>query len=143
MVIQHCGQQIVRRTDCMKIPGEMQVDVLHGHNLGISAAGRTAFHTEHGTKRRLSQGHNGLFSDPTQTVCKSDRGCGLPFPGRRRGYGRDQNEFSVLTVFFQKRKVNLGLVFAIGLQKLFRNMGLLPDLPDRPHFAGLCNFNIG
>ena len=39
MVVQHGGQQIVGRANGVKVPGKMQVDVLHGHHLGIAAAG--------------------------------------------------------------------------------------------------------
>ena len=42
VIIQHRADQIVCRGDRMHIAGKMQVDFLHRHHLGISAAGRAA-----------------------------------------------------------------------------------------------------
>ena len=47
-VVHHRRQQVVSRFDGMEIAGEMQIDVLHGHDLGITAAGGAAFHAEGG-----------------------------------------------------------------------------------------------
>ena len=46
MVIDHCRKQHVCRCNRMEITCKMQVDIFHRHNLGISAACRTAFDTK-------------------------------------------------------------------------------------------------
>jgi hypothetical protein len=46
VVVDQRRQQVVRRPDGMEVAGEMEVDVLHRHDLGIAAAGRAAFHAE-------------------------------------------------------------------------------------------------
>ena len=46
VVVQHRGQEVVRRGDGVEVTGEVQVDVFHRHDLGIAAAGRAAFHAE-------------------------------------------------------------------------------------------------
>ena len=46
VVVDHRRQQIVRRRDRVEIAGEVKVDVLHRHDLGITAARRAAFHAE-------------------------------------------------------------------------------------------------
>ena len=50
MVVEHCGKEVVCCADCMEISGEMEIDVLHGNDLSISAAGGTAFYAENGTQ---------------------------------------------------------------------------------------------
>ena len=50
VVVQHGGQQVIGGTDGMEVTGEMEVDVLHGNDLGITAAGRAAFDTEDRTQ---------------------------------------------------------------------------------------------
>ena len=37
MVVQHGGQQVICRTDGMQVTGKMQVDILHGHHLGMAS----------------------------------------------------------------------------------------------------------
>ena len=46
MIVDAGAQQIVRRGDGMHIAGEMEVDILHGHGLRVSAAGRSALNAE-------------------------------------------------------------------------------------------------
>ena len=50
VVVKHGRKQIVGRADRMKIARKMQIDVLHGNDLGVSAAGCTALDAEHRTK---------------------------------------------------------------------------------------------
>jgi len=40
------GQQVVRRLDGVDVAGEMQVDLLHGNDLGQPASGAAAFDAE-------------------------------------------------------------------------------------------------
>ena len=42
MIVHHRRQEIMCRGDRMKIPGEMQIDVLHGNHLRVAAAGGAA-----------------------------------------------------------------------------------------------------
>ena len=57
VVVQHRGQQVVGQLDGVEVAGEVEVDVLHRHHLGVAAAGRTAFHAEARAQRRLAQAH--------------------------------------------------------------------------------------
>ncbi len=50
VVIQHGAAQVVGRGHGVNIAGEVQVDVLHGQHLGVSAAGGAAFDAEHRTE---------------------------------------------------------------------------------------------
>ncbi|MPM12604.1 hypothetical protein SDC9_58958 [bioreactor metagenome] len=62
MVIKHCGKQVVGRAHGMKVAGKVEVNVLHGHHLGIAAAGGSALDAEHGTQGRLPQGQRCFLS---------------------------------------------------------------------------------
>ena len=47
VVVHQRGQQVVRQRNGVEVAGEVQVDVFHGHHLGITAAGRATFHAKH------------------------------------------------------------------------------------------------
>src|SRR5699024_12440034 len=46
VVVEHGRGEVVRRRDRGEVTGEVEVDVLHGHDLGMPAAGRAALHLE-------------------------------------------------------------------------------------------------
>ena len=100
MIVEHCGKQIVCRTDSVEITGEMEIDIFHRNNLGISSACRTALDSENGSERRLTQSNNGVLAESSQTVGKTDGRCGFALACRgwcNCGY---KNEFAVLFVGF-------------------------------------------
>jgi hypothetical protein len=76
VVVDHRGEQVVRRRDRVEIAGEMEVHLLHRHDLRIAAAGRTALHPEVGAERGLADADDRLLADPVQPVAKTH--------GRRR-----------------------------------------------------------
>ena len=82
VVVQHGGQQVVGQLDGVEIAGEMEVDVLHGDDLGIAAAGRPALHAEAGPQRGLAEADRCLLADAVQGVAQADAGGGLAFAGR-------------------------------------------------------------
>ena len=55
VIVDQRGEQIVRRADGVEVAGEVEVDVLHRHDLRIAAAGGAALDAEAGTERRLAQ----------------------------------------------------------------------------------------
>ena len=61
MVVQKRRQQVVGGGDCVEIPCEVKVQLLHGHHLGISAPGGSPFDAEAGTQRWLPQRHHSLL----------------------------------------------------------------------------------
>ena len=126
VVVQHRRQQVVGRADGVEVPGEVEVDVLHGDHLGIAAAGGTALDAEHRSQGRLPQCHHGVFADPPQAVRQAHRGGGLALSRRGGGDGGHQHQFAVRPVrLLQKPVVDLGLVPAIGLKiRLLHPAGL-------------------
>ena len=72
VIVDHRREQIVRGGDGVEIAGEMQVDRLHRHDLGIAAAGGAALHAEAGAERGLTQGDDALLADMAQRIGEAD-----------------------------------------------------------------------
>jgi hypothetical protein len=68
----------------MEIAGEMQIDVLHGDDLRIAAAGGSALDAEHGAERRLAQAETTFLPSLLSPSAKPDAGGGLC--PRRQGW---------------------------------------------------------
>jgi len=47
MRVDHRREQVVRRRDRVQIAGEVEVQVLHRHDLRVTASRRSALDTEH------------------------------------------------------------------------------------------------
>ncbi len=95
VVVDQRREQIVRRRDGVEVAGEVEVDVLHRHDLGVAAAGRAALHAEGRAERRLAQAQHRLLADVVERVGEADRGGGLALAGRRRRDRRDQDQLAV------------------------------------------------
>ena len=89
MVVQHGRDQVVGSADGVEIAGKVEVDVLHGDDLGPAAAGSAALDAEDRSQGRLAEGEDGVLSDLPETVRKTDGSGGLAFAGRSRGDGGD------------------------------------------------------
>ncbi len=146
VVVDHRREQVVGGADGVEIAGEMEVDVLHRHDLGIAAAGSAALDPEARPKARLAQAHDGPLADQVQRVAQAHRGGGLALSGRRRGDGGDEDQLAVGPVGQRGDVVerDLGLVVAVRDQVLGRDAELaLGHLEDRPHMGGLADLDIG
>ena len=145
VVVDQRGKQIVRRGDRVEVAGEVEIDVFHRHDLGITAAGSTTLHAEARAERRLAQRAHRLLADVIECVGQAYGGRGLAFArGRRRNRG-DENELAVFLAFQRLDVVHrdLGLVVAIGLEILRVDAEtFFGDIHDRPHLCGLCDFDV-
>ena len=65
--VEHRGEQVVRGADRVDVAGEVEVHVLHRHDLRVAAAGRAALDPEHRAERRLAQAEHGR-------ACRCGRG---------------------------------------------------------------------
>jgi hypothetical protein len=88
-------EQIVRRGDGVEVAGEVEVDVLHRHHLGVAAAGGAALDAEARPERRLAQAQHRLLADVIERVGQAHRGRGLALARRRRRDRRDQDQLAV------------------------------------------------
>ena len=144
MIVQHGGQQVVGSADGVEIAGKVKVDILHGHHLGVAAAGSASLDAEHGAERRLPQRYHRVLPDAAQAVGQTDRGGRLPFSGGGGRDGGDEDQFAVGAILqiLQDRGIHLGLIIAVLLQILFFNTRLLRNFRDLAHLAALGDFNV-
>ena len=133
VVVDHRRQQVVRRGDGVEVAGEVEVDVLHRHDLRVAAAGRAALHAEAGAERGLAQADRRLLADAVQAVAETDGRRRLAFAGRRRVDRGDEDQLAVLAARQRLDEVggDLRLVVAEGQQVLGRDAELGADLLDR------------
>src|SRR6056297_353443 len=62
VVVQKCVQKIMGCGYCMDVSCKMKIDILHGHNLGISSSGGSSFDSKTGSKGRFTKGYGCLFA---------------------------------------------------------------------------------
>ena len=120
MVVQHGGKEVIGCADGMEVAGEVEVDVLHGNDLRVAAAGRAAFDAEDRAQGRLTERHDGLLADLAQAVCQADAGRGLAFARGRGGDGGHQDQLAVggVRMVLEVVVVDLCLVVAVLLDVL-------------------------
>jgi hypothetical protein len=128
----------------VEVAGEVQVDLLHRHDLGLAAAGGAALHAEARPERRLAQADHGLLADAVQGVAQAHRGGGLALARGRRGDRRDQHELAGLPALQpgDVAVVDLGDVLAVIVERVIRDAELLGDLRDRLQGRGAGDLDI-
>ena len=142
-VVDHGGQQVVGGADGVQVPGEVQVDVLHGHHLCVAAAGCAALDAEHGAQAGLAQAEHGLFAQGVHGVGQAHAGGGLALTGGGGADGSDQDQLALLFRVVDQAVVDLGLVAAVGDHVLVGQTQLGGDLGDGLHGGFLCDLDIG
>ena len=145
VVIQHRGEQVVRGAYGVEVAGEVQVYVLHGHDLGVAAAGRAALDAEDGAERGLAQRGHGALAYFPQAVGEADRGSRLALAGGRRGNGRHEYELPVRRVraVAQELIVHLGLVVPVLLDVFLGDPSALRYGGYALLLAGLGYLDVG
>ena len=73
VVVDHGGKQIVRCTNGVEVAREVQIDIFHGNDLGVSAASGAALNAEYGAERRLAQRDQSVFANATHGVGQTNR----------------------------------------------------------------------
>ena len=127
VVVHHGGKEVVGRRDCVQVAGEVEVEVLEGHDLAVAAACRTALDPEGGPHGRLADGDRRLLArcrpvpGPSPTVVVV-----LPSPS---GVGRDGRDDHVagarpIGQGFDRVEPDLGDVQAV------RARGVRPRCPS-------------
>ena len=138
-------EQVVRRRDRVHVAGEVEVDVLHRHDLRVAAARRAALDPEHRPERRLPQRENRAPADLAEPLRQRDRGRRLPLARRRRRDRRHVDELRVGHVGepVEDREVDLRLVAAVELELVRLDPGLGRDVGDGAHDGRLRDFEAG
>ena len=109
VIVDHRGEQVVRRCDGVEVAGEVQVDLLHGRDLGAAPAGRAALDPEARPERRLAQADDRLPADTVERVAEADGGGRLALAGGSRADCADKDELAVRAVLKAAEKIVLEL----------------------------------
>src|SRR5690606_30776966 len=134
-----------RDADRMEVTGEVEVDVLHRHNLCIAATSRTALHAEAGPQRGFAEADSRALANAVQAITQTHTRRRLPFTRRGRGDRGDQDQLAVGAIFERLDEVegDLSLVGAVLKDRLLRNVELRAHLGDRPELGLTRNLDIG
>ena len=144
VIVDQRREQIVGGADGVEIAGEMEVDVLHRHDLGIAAAGRAALHAEAGAEARLAQADERLLADVIERIAEADGGRGLAFAGRGRRDGGDEDQLAVGPAGERGDIVerDLRLVVAVGQDILRRNAELVGATSTIGRILAACEISM-
>ena len=144
VVVDEGGEQVVGGADGVEIAGEVEVDVLHRHDLGVAAAGRPALHAEAGAEAGLAQADHGLLADAVEAVAEADGRGGLALARRRRRDGGDQDELAVGPFLQAVDEIegDLRLARAVAVEVLFLDADPGGHLLDRQHLRRPRNLDI-
>ena len=120
--VEHRGEQVVRRADRMDVAREVEVHVLHRHDLRVAGAGRAALDAEDGAERGLAQAEDGERPMCAEPLRERDGGRRLALAGLRRRDRRDVDQLRVGAVGepLEHAEVDLRLVAAVRLDLVGR-----------------------
>ena len=138
------GEEVVGNADCVDVSGEMKVELLHGYDLGISAACCTAFDSKGWAHGRLANAEDEVFADESEGLGESTTGGGFTFAQRCWGDGGDVDVFAVGPVFESIEDVqgDLGFSPAIWLEFVWGDASLFGDLLDGERFGCVRDFDV-
>ena len=83
--VDHRREQVVGRADRVDVAGEVEVHVLHGHDLRVAGAGRAALDPEHRPERRLAQAEHGPLAELAEALGERHRRRRLALARRASG----------------------------------------------------------
>ena len=131
--------------DGVDVAGEVEIELLHGNDLAVAAAGRAALDTEGRALAGLADaGENFLAEMRAEGLAESNGGGGFAFAERR---GRDGSDDDVLAVgrileAVADGEVNLRFGVAIEFELFGKNAGGCGDAVDGDRRGGLGDFDI-
>ena len=133
VIVEGRGQEIVGGGDGVEVAREVEVDLIHGHDLGEPSARAAPLHAKGGPDGRLAQRDDRLGADPPEGLAQAD-GHGRLAVARRRGRDRgDHDELAVGTIApgLEGGQQDLGLRAAVGCPLLVGEAQLAGDVSDR------------
>ncbi|MNS88963.1 hypothetical protein D3C72_1229570 [compost metagenome] len=120
--IQGRRRQVVGGAEGMKVPGEVQVHLLHGHHLGMSAPGGAPLDPEHGPEARLAYGGDAGLADVVEPHGKAEGGDRLALAEGGRGDGAHQHQLaSLFGLRLEQVETEFALVVALGAELVGRD----------------------
>ena len=142
VVINQRRERVVGRGDGVEVTGEVEVDVLHRHDLRVAATGRAALDPHDGAEGGLTQRDHGVVAEEREGVGKPDEHRGLALPGGGWGHAGDQDKLR-LRLTRVLGHVDLGHVRAVRDERVGRNAGLRRNVRDGRELVRLRDLNVG
>ncbi len=138
-------QQVVRGADGVDVAGEVEIQVLHRHDLRVAAAGGAALDPEHGPDRCLAQAEHRSSARVAEPLRQRDRRRRLALAGLRRRHRRHADQLPVCGrgESVEHRKVDLGLRAAVRLDLVGGEPRRGGELVDRLQDGGLRDLEAG
>ena len=126
VVVEHRGEHVVGARDRVEVAGEVEVELLHRHDLRVAAARRAALDAERRPHRRLADRDDPALADVRERLPEADRGGRLALAQRRRGDRGHDDVLRARPVGHRLDGVQLDLrdVVAVHLQQLERQVHL-------------------
>ena len=128
----------------VEVAGEVDVNVLHGQHLGVSAACRAALDAEHGAEARLAQDHYVLRADMAHRLGEAYGHRGLALAGLRRRHCGDYDQLPIGLVLpvLQYTGTEFSLILPVEFDVVLGQPEARSDLGDWFKLGSLCNLNI-
>ena len=144
MIVQQCSKQIVCGSDRMEVTGKVKVQILHGNDLGHTAARSSSLYAKAGTERRLSQGNDCLLAEFAECLSETDTRGRLALSRRGRVDCSNQNQLTIRPVLHTVNEFvgNLSLILSVQFKIVLGHTDSFRDLDNRFHDRFLGNFNI-
>src|SRR3972149_5205133 len=132
VVVGHRREQVVGHGDSVRVAGEVEVEVLHRHHLGVAAAGGAALDAEGRAEAGLADGGDRPLADAVERLREADRRGGLGLRRGGRGYRRYVNYLARWLVLQALEDVEryLRLVLTVELDLVRQQAELLGDRID-------------
>ena len=126
-------EQVVGGRDRVHVAREVEVQVLHRHDLRVAGAGRAALDAEDRAERGLADAQERLLADRAHALRERDRRRRLALAGLGRRDRRDADDLAVRLVLqpVEHRQADLRLVAPVGLDLGVFEAGGRRDLLDR------------
>src|SRR5262245_62048579 len=90
--------QVMRRGDCMKIAGEVKIEILHWDNLTVAATRSPPLDPKARPHTGLANATDCVFAQLAKTLGETHGGRGFSFSKRRRRNGSYVNVFALRLV---------------------------------------------
>jgi hypothetical protein len=131
--VEHRGQEVVGGADRVDVAREVEVEVLHRHDLGHAAAGGAALDAEDGAERGLAQAGGRALADVAHALREPDQRRGLALARLRRRHPRDADQLAVRPALepVDHAQADLALVAAVRLDLVRQQAARLRDHLDR------------
>ena len=131
VVVQHGGQEVVGRPDGMEVPSEVEVDVLHGHHLGVAAPpAAPPFTPKTGPREGSRRARITFFPSRWRASARPTLVVVLPSPAGVGLMAVTRMSFPFRGASRRGQGVHLGLIAAVVLQQVLFQARLGRDLGD-------------